>query len=233
MHLRGQRRDLTGLQRAVTVVGVLAVVVWPAGALGATRTRASTAALLKAGVIGTRDVPTGWTATATPKNPALLIIDGIGSCAPTQAALNTANRGARRAFSPKFVAPDRIGAAQDVVFVGQNTPAAQSFAAAYDGVQGRACVQAVADQVAHQANGTAVVTPIPDIAGIGDQGVGYEFQITAPNNGALVTGVSDLIVVRLGRVVCGFQFQNVTQSLPARVGIVNAVLTRLRPVAAR
>ncbi|HSO97276.1 MAG TPA: hypothetical protein VLV81_14705 [Acidimicrobiia bacterium] len=217
---------------AATAIGVLAIVIWPSAALGAPRGSASTAGILKAGLISSRDVPAGWTSTPGHKNPALLIIDGLGPCAATQATLNSANQGARRAFSRRFVAPDQIGAAQDVVFLGRDLGSAQAYASAYDGPEGRACVQAVADQVAHQASGTAVVTPIADTATVGDQGVGYEFQITAPNNGALVTLVSDLIVVRVGRAVCGFQLQDVTQSLPARVGIVRAVTARLRRLAA-
>ena len=177
-------------------------------------------------------MPSGWTSTTAQKNPALLLINRIGPCASTRAALSAANRAARRAFSRKFVAPDQIGAAQDMVFVGQNDRATQSFADAYDGPQGRACVQAVAASVAKHAAGTAVVTPLTDVAGAGDHGFGYEFQITAPNNGALVTGVYDLVVVRVGRAVAGFQFQNVIQGLPARLSIVNAVATRLRAVAA-
>jgi hypothetical protein len=224
------KRHRTTLRRGSATLAVLAVVAWPSVAPAVTRVSASTSTILKAGLIVRGDVPSGWTSTTAQKNPALLLINGIGPCASTRAALSVANRGASRAFSRKFVAPDQIGAAQDVVFVGQNDRATQSYAAAYDGPQGRACVQAVAEKVAKQASGTAVVTPLTDVAAAGGQGFGYEFQITAPNHGALVTGVSDLVVVRVGRAVAGFQFQNAIQGLPARSSIVNAVVSRLRAV---
>jgi len=225
------KRHGTTLRRGSAALAVLAVMAWPSGAPAATRVSASTSTILKAGLIVPGDVPSGWTSMAAQKNPALLLINGIGPCASTRAALSVANRGASRAFSRKFVAPDQIGAAQDVVFVGQNERATQSYAAAYDGPQGRACVQAVAEKVAKQASGTAVVTPLTDVAAAGGgQGFGYEFQITAPNHGALVTGVYDLVVVRVGRAVTGFQFQNAIQGLPARSSIVTAVVTRLRAV---
>lgn len=214
---------------AATLAG-LAVVAWPSGAVAATRLSASTSAILKAGLMVQRDVPSNWASTAARTNPELLRVEGIGPCASTRAALSAANRGARRTFSREFVAPDRIGAAQDVVFVGRSNPATLSFAAAYAGPQGRACVQGVADKVAKQASGTAVVTPLTDVAAVGDQAVGYEFQITAPNHGALITGVSDLVVVRVGPAVIGFQFQNAVRALPERMSIVNAVVTRLRAV---
>jgi hypothetical protein len=211
-------------------LAVLAVAAGPSGAVAAGRASGSTAAILKAGLIVQRDVPSAWTSIAPQKNPELLRVEGIGPCAATRAALSAANRGASRAFSRKFVAPDQIGAAQDVVFVGRNDGAAQSFAAAYDGSQGQACVQAVVDKVAKQASGTAVVAPLTDLAGLGDQALGYEFRISAPNHGALVTGVYDLVVVRVGRAVTGFQFQNAILPLSARMSIVSAVVTRFRAV---
>jgi hypothetical protein len=177
-----------------------------------------------------RDVPSAWTSATAPKNPELLRVEGIGACAATRAALSAANRGASRAFSRKFVAPDQIGAAQDVVLVGRNVGAAQSFASAYDGPQGQACVQAVVDKIAQQASGTAVVTPLAGLAGLGDQAIGYEFVISASNHGAVVTLVSDLVVVRVGRAVTGFQFQNAILPLPDLTSIVNAVVTRFRTV---
>jgi len=225
------KRHGTTLRRSSAALAVLAVMAWPSGAPAATRVSASTSTILKAGLIVPGDVPSGWTSMAAQKNPALLLINGIGPCASTRAALSVANRGASRAFSRKFVAPDQIGAAQDVVFVGQNDRATQSYAAAYDGPQGRACVQAVAEQVAKQGSATAVVTPLTDVAAAGGQGFGYEFQITGRNNGALVTEVSDLVVVRVGRSVAGFQFQNAILGLPERSSIVSAVVTRLRAVA--
>jgi hypothetical protein len=54
--------------------------------------------------------------------------------------------------------------------------------------------------------------------------------ISAPNHGAVVTLVSDLIVVRVGRAVAGLQFQNAILPLPERASIVNAVVTRFRTV---
>jgi hypothetical protein len=225
------RRHAATLRRGSATLVVLVVVLWPSGVPAATPVSPSTATLLKAGLIVPRDVPSGWASTTPQKNPALLLINGIGPCVATRAALGAANRGASRAYSRKFVAPDQIGAAQDVVFVGHNDHATRSFAAAYDGPQGRACVQAVAERVAKQASGTAVVSPLTDIAALGDQAFGYEFQITAPNHGALVTGVYDLVVVRVGRAVSGFQFQNAIQGLPERLSIVKGVVTRLRAVA--
>jgi hypothetical protein len=212
------------------VVAVLAVLAGSSVAVAAGSAGASTGAILKAGLIVPRDVPSAWTSTTTPKNPELLKVEGIAACAATRAALSAANRGASRAFSRKFVAPDQIGAAQDVVFVARNDSAAQSFATAYDGPQGRACVQAVVDKIAKQASGSAVVTPLTDLAGLGDQALGYEFLISAPNHGAVVTGVYDLIVVRVGRAVTGFQFQNAILPLPERTSIVGAVVTRFRTV---
>jgi hypothetical protein len=223
-----RKRQLSMLRVGSAALVVLAVVAWASGAGAARRASASTAAILKAGLMVQRDVPSAWTSTTTPKNPELLRVEGIGACAATRAALNAANRGASRAFSRKFVAPDQIGAAQDVVFVGRNDSAAQSFAAAYDGSQGQTCVQAVVDKIAKQASGTAVVTRLTDLAGLGDQALGYQFLISAPNHGALVTGVSDLVVVRVGRAVTGFQFQNAILPLPERTSIVSAVVTRFR-----
>jgi hypothetical protein len=227
--VRERQRSIRRLASAA--LAVLAVMAWPSGAVAAGRASVSTSAIPKAGLMVQRDVPSGWTSTTAEKNPALLRVDGIGACASTRAALSAANRGASHAYSRKFVAPDQIGAAQDVVFVGRNDRAAQSFAAAYEGPQGQTCVQAVVDKVAKQASGTALVTPLTNLAGVGDQALGFEFQITAPVRGAHVTGVYDLIVIRVGRAVTGFQFQNVVQALPERMSIVDAVVTRLRAVA--
>lgn len=216
---------------ASAVLAALVVMGWPTGAGAATRPGASTSAILKAGTIVARDVPSAWTSLAAQKNAELLRVEGIGACASTRAALRAANRGASRAFSRKFVAPDQIGAAQDVVFVGKAVAAAQTFATAYGGPEGQACVRAVVDKIAQRASGTATVTPLADVAGSGDEALGYQFLIAAPNHGVTVTGVYDLVVVRIGRAVIGFQFQNAILALPDRPSIVNAVVTRLRAVA--
>lgn len=226
-------RGLRNPRRAAgRVIGITAVTMllsgWASGAPPAPG--GSTGAVLKAGVIVAGDVPAAWTSVPAHQSTDLLRDDGIPACAVARAAVRAANRGARRAFSRQFVAPDQIGGAQDVVVVARSVAAAQTFLHAYGGPQGQACAQAVVDRIARGAGGTAVVTPLTDLAGSGDDALGYQFLISAPNHGVTVTEVSDLVVVRVGRAVAGFQFQNAILPLPDRPGIVHAVLTRLRSV---
>jgi hypothetical protein len=221
----------SAIGRVVTLAAVMLAVTGWTTAVWATPARTSTAAILKAGVIVARDVPAAWTSVPAQKTAELLLVEGVGACGATRAALRAANPGARRAFSRRFVAPDQIGAAQDVVFVGRSVAAAQTYLHAYGGPQGQACVQAVGDAIAKRASGTAAVTPLTDLAGSGDEALGYQILIAAPNHGVTVTLVSDLVVARFGRAVIGFQFQNPILPLPDRPGIVQAVGSRLRTVA--
>ncbi len=214
-----------------------AILVWPVsvlavlapGAASAAARPTSTQAILRAGVIIASDVPPRWTKGPHPKKNDQSL-RGIPSCKTVIAADAAAERGAPQARSATFSDPTNGGrttSAENTVFVFKNAAAASRFIAVYATNDASECLRAsVGRQIGSQA--TTTVSPIGDLGNLGDSRVGDEIVVQgAASNGQPVSLYADVVFVRVGRAVVGFDFLNLNARLPPGPGVVGTVVNRL------
>jgi hypothetical protein len=211
----------------VGLTATLAALVAPAAAAATGPT--STRAILRAGVIVASDVPSGWTAGPHPKKSDQSL-RGIPACKTVIAVDAAADRNTTQARSAKFSDPATGGmttTAENTVFVFKNASTAAGFLAVYAKSAASECLRAsVAGQIGSQA--TTTVSPIGDLGNLGDGRLGYEIVVQGPNaNGQTVSLFADVVFVRVGRAIAGFDFVNAGQRLPQAPGVVTAVVNRL------
>lgn len=210
-----------GLAAAVAVVA-------PAGA--GVKAAASDKAILKAAVLTSADVPPTWVA-AKQADSGTKNYKGIAACKQISAAMDAAHRGPR-ALSPQFSdpAPTSNALAQDTVDAFKNVKAAQQFLAPFEASNAASCYQQAFNK-ASRGQGKTTVVPITNLQGLGDEAVGYEATITGTDqNGQPVHVIADVIGVRVGRGLVGFNFLNNNVVIPQGVAIVNAAVGRLTAV---
>lgn len=209
-------------------IGVAAAVALAAPAGAGVRAAASDKTILQAGVITAADVPS----TLTPVKQTDVgsrNFSGIKSCKGIVNAMNTARR-APRALSPQFSDASQASNAfaQDTVNAFKDVKSASQNVAAYKAGSALTCYQD-AYKKASRGQGQLTLTPITDLQGIGDDHAGYEASITvASQTGQPIHVIADIIVVRVGRAVVGFNLANDDVRLPQGPAIVNAVVARLR-----
>ena len=217
------RRSIRATVAGLTVVVALASVGGAAAATGPT----NTGAILRAGVIVAGDVPSGWTPGPHPKKSDKNL-RSIPTCKAVITADAVAERSASQARSATFRDPTNGGkttSAQNTVFVFKNTAAAGRFVAVYLTNDAAECLRA---SVARQVGSPATVSPIVDFGNLGTSRVGYEIVVQgSATNGQPASLYADIVLVRVGRAVAGFDFLNLNARLPQEPGIVNAVVNRL------
>jgi hypothetical protein len=212
---------LTGLM----TVAVLA----PAAASGATGPK-STQTILRAGVIVAADVPSGWTKGPHPNNHDKNL-RGIAACKAVIAADAAADRSVPQARSAAFSDPSANGGkttrAENTVLAFKNPAAASRYAAVFATSDASECLRAsVERQIGSQV--TTTVSPITDLGSLGDARLGYEIVVKGSDStGQPLSLLADVVLVRVGRAVVGFDFLNLNARLPQGPDIVNAVVNRL------
>lgn len=221
MLLRGTRILVPLL--AVSLAGVAAFAP-PAAAQSK-----SDKAILKAGVITKADVPSSWTSKkATSSDRAY---KGIPECKQLKTAVDNAKKKVPRAQSRNFNEPTSRGttSAESTVFAFKAESDAQEFIAVYQTSDASTCLQkAAAKLTSGQASaGEPSVSPISDLEGVGDEAVGYEITVPFSVSGQTATLFIDLIAVRVGRAVVGFNFSNVGETISGGPSIVQGVVARV------
>lgn len=214
---------------AAGVAAALALMA-PAGA--GMKGAASDKAILRATVLTKADVPSTWTGLKQ-TDVATKNYQGLASCKPISAAI-VAGRRVPHALSSRFLdsAPTSNSLAQNEAFAFKTAKAAQQYLAAFKASNAATCYTEAFNRA---SNGfQAVVTPITDLQGVGNEAAGYEATITGTDqNGAPVHVIADVITVRVGRGVAGFNLANNAVRLPQGVSIVRASVSRLTAAVGR
>jgi len=219
-------------RRIAPVIGLaMAATLITSAASSAAATSPKDTAILQAGVITATDVPQTWTAHTQP-DAGTKQFNGIAACKQMRAATLAANKTTPRAQSQTFAdtstSSGSLSQATDVVYAFKSTAAAKTYLAGDRTTAASSCLQ----QVFKKAYGRATVTSITNqLQGVGDGNAGFEVAITAMQNGQPVTVTADNIVVRVGRIVVGFQFYaEGSQALSQGPAIVTSVVNRLKAV---
>jgi hypothetical protein len=226
----GQRRLMEGISmrqgRWIAVAaGVAAAVALVAPAGAGVKSAASDKAILKAAVITAADVPSTWM-SAKQTDSGSKGYKGVAVCKPIAAAIDAAQR-QPRAHSPEFSDPATTALAENTVYALKSVKAAQQYIAPFQASNAGTCFAQVLTK-ASKSGGQATATPITDLQGVGDASVGYELSFNVTDqNGQPVHLIADVIAVRVGRALVGFDFLNTDVRIPTGAAIVQAVVSRL------
>jgi hypothetical protein len=186
-------------------------------------------AILEAGVITRDDVPAAWTSERGGSSGRAL--RGIRECRKINSAVESARKKEPRARSREFQDPVSQGttSAENAVYAFKNDNAATRFIATYQGSDADACFDKAAAKVASEqpTADTPSVAPITDLQGVGDEAIGYEIVVTFSQSGQSFTLYLDIVAVRVGRAVLGFNFSNIGSRITEGPDIVNAVVERV------
>jgi hypothetical protein len=186
-------------------------------------------AILEAGVITSDDVPAAWTSERGGSSGRAL--RGIRECRKINSAVESARKKEPRARSREFQDPVSQGttSAENAVYAFKNDNAATRFIATYQGSDADACFDKAAAKVASEqpTADTPSVAPITDLQGVGDEAIGYEIVVTFSQSGQSFTLYLDIVAVRVGRAVLGFNFSNIGSRITEGPDIVNAVVERV------
>ena len=214
--------------RALVPVLAISIAILVAFAGPAVAESKSDKAILKAGVITKDDVPTGWTSK---KSSSSEPDRSIKECKAIRTAIDNAKKKVPRAQSRDFSDPDTGGGttAQSTVYAFKDTTAAGKLFANFQATDAGTCLQKslARTQLGKRANESPTVSPITDLAGVGDESVGYELTLDVRVSGQATTAYIDFIATRAGRAFVGFGFTNLGERIPDGPSIVQAVLGRV------
>lgn len=215
---------------AAILIGLMAAALLAPGAATAATRPTSTSAILRAGVVLAGDVPSGWTEGPHPRNNDQGL-RGIASCKAVIVADAAVNRSVPQARSATFSDPASNGGkttqAQNTVYVFKSVASANRYLEVRATNDASECLRAsVQRQLGSQV--TATVSPITDLGGLGDARLGIEIVARGSDStGQVINLFADVVVVRVGRAIVGFDYLNLNARLPEGPGIVNAVVKRL------
>lgn len=228
-----------GGRTAVTVVValVLALAAETPVAAAAKPLSARDRAILAAGVIQRTDVPTGWAAHKQGAGTAAQF-KGVTACKQLAPVVNAALLTVPHRLSSEFSDPTsgtQTTMVANTAYAFKDVAAADSYLAAYRGSSVPACfTQALQRAVKGSLNGltgTVSVAPLTNLAGLGDDEVGYLLTLTISAQGQQETLYADLVAVRVGRAVLGLKFQNLGAELPMGLTIIRSATSRVAPLA--
>jgi hypothetical protein len=192
-------------------------------------------ALLKAGVLAARDLPTRWKSRSVSIRFANML-RGVSGCEEQSAALDLDQRRApsRSFYDPVTPAGALSSGASNVARVFKNTELADQFLSAYKAPSAAACLHQTNENDLKQRNPSADIatltdfTPVTGLGTIGDDNVGYEAVITvATSQQGTITGPLDLIYARVGRTVLGFKLGLQSQDISQLKDIVSHPVERV------
>lgn len=226
--------------RAGFAVGAAIVLIaaMAGSAAGSTTPSARDRALLGAAVIQRRDVPPGWVSHkqggATTGQ-----FKGIAACKDVAPALNAPLSAVPHRVSPEFSDPTsgtQTTLAANTGFAFKDAAAAAQYLAVYRRSSIPGCfttsLQRSVGPSLQGAQATIGVTPLTNLAGLGDDEVGYSVTLTIAAPGApSETLYDDVIAVRVGRAVLDFRFLNLESELPVGPPIVRQATSRVAPLA--
>jgi hypothetical protein len=219
-----------GWQRVrILILGVPVVVSLALAAPAGAGESKSDKVILKAGVITKDDVPADWTSKKGETSGRAL--RGISECKKINTAVEAAKKKEPRARSRDFRDPVSQGttSAENAVYAFKDDNAATRFMANYQGPDADACFDKAAAKVASEQPTAEApsVAPITDLQGVGDEAIGYEIVVAFAQGGQSFTLYLDIVAVRVGRAVLGFNFSNVGSRITQGPEIVNAVVDRV------
>ena len=213
----------------LVVLATLCSAAWNLPAQGG----GSDKALLKAGVLVARDLPTRWKSRQVTIG-ATNALKGVSGCEEQSSALDLDQR---RAPSRGFYDPVNQGGitsqASNVARVFKNTALADQFLTAYKAASAAACLHQTNENEFKRRNPSADVTltdftPVTELGTVGDDNVGYEALITASaSEQGTITGPLDLVYVRVGRTVLGFKLGVQNQDISQLADIIGRPVKRV------
>ncbi|HEY4400434.1 MAG TPA: hypothetical protein VGO38_00260 [Acidimicrobiia bacterium] len=191
-------------------------------------------ALLKAGVLVSRDLPKGW-ASRSVSLGSTNALQGVAGCEEQSAALALDQRRApsRSFYDPATPEGAFTSQASNLVRVFKNSALADQFLSAYKAGTAAACLHQTNEDEFKRRNPSATIavtdfTPVSGLDTIGDDTVGYAATITASTSEqSMMTGPLDLIYVRVGRAVLGFKFGVQSQGVPQLADIIRHPVQRV------
>lgn len=218
---------------ALGLVVLLGVAIPPAGAAASARDRA----ILGAGVIRRSDVPAGWTSQKQNGGSGPRYTR-TAACKSLATVVNGAARTVPHRLSPDFSDPavaTQTTLAANAAYAFKDVTAAGGYLDAYRAAGVPACfAQALLRALKGSLQGgspTVNVAPLTNLAGLGDDEVGYSVALTVSAQGQRETLYEDIIEVRVGRAVLGFNFQNLGVEFPSAAAIIRPAASRVAPLA--
>jgi hypothetical protein len=211
----------------VLAVAALAALVALAAPAGAGESK-SDRALLKAGVVTKADVPSDWTSK---KGSSSDPDRSIRECRRIRAAIDKAKKTVPRADSRDFSDPATQGAtsAQSTVYAFKDASAAGRLLANFEEAATGPCLEqnVARSPIGRRAGTPPTITPITDLAGVGDEAIGYEIVLDLTVRDETASIYVDFVAVRVGRAFVGFGFTNIGERIPEGPSIVQAVVGRV------
>lgn len=218
---------------AVALVFILAVPTPAASAAPSARDRA----MLAAGVIQPHDVPAGWVAHKQGAGTATRF-KGIAACKDLAPVLNAALLTVPHRLSTEFSDPTsgtQTTLVSNTAYAFKDDTAAARYVAAYRATSVPTCftksLQRAVQSSLQGAKATISVASLTNLAGLGDDEAGYSVTLTVPTQGQPQTLYDDIVAVRVGRAILGFNFQNLGAELPMGPTIIRQAASRVAPLA--
>jgi hypothetical protein len=194
-------------------------------------------AILAAGVIQPHDLPAGWVAHKQGAGTATRF-KGIAACNDLASVLNAAALKVPHRLSAEFSDPTsgtQTTLVANFAYAFKDEGAAARYVAAYRATSVPTCftksLQRAVQSSLQGANATISVASLTNLAGLGDDEVGYSVTLTVPTQGEPQTLYDDIVAVRVGRVILGFNFQNLGAELPMGPAIIRQATSRVAPLA--
>jgi hypothetical protein len=217
---------------AAAVVLLLAVATPAASAAPSARDRA----ILTARVIQAHDVPAGWVAHKQGAGTATRF-KGIAACKDLAPVLNAALLTVPHRLSAEFSDPSsgtQTTRVANTAYAFKDEGVAAHYVAAYRATSVPTCftksLQRAVRSSLQGANATIGVAPLTNLAGLGDDEVGYSVTLTVSTQGQPQTLYNDIVAIRVGRAVLGFNFQSLGAELPMGPAIIRQASNRVAPL---
>ena len=204
-----------------TVVGLVALGAGCSSSDGGSDDRA----LAQRAVLKKSDLPDGWT-SARNQEGSVDLPECRGIDRANDLAANGPNARSRIFTDPTD--PSRVRQITNTVYVFGNESAASGYFAAYTADTAVTCFETIGETVSVRLGGgipVSVLQPRAEVQGA-DAVVEYKVVVGPPGNDA-GSLFQNFLVVRVGRVVTGFQAQNFGGNFPQGTAALTAVMGRI------
>jgi hypothetical protein len=163
---------------------------------------------------------------------------GITACKELAPILNAALLTVPHRLSAEFSDPTsgtQTTLAANTAYAFKDDAAAARYVAAYRATSVPTCftksLQRAVQSSLQGASATISVALLTNLAGLGDDEVGYSVTLTVPTPGQPQTLYDDIVAVRVGRAILSFNFQNLGGELPMGPAIIRQATSRAAPLA--